>query len=272
MRFESTLRSTNNNPATLFAKLSGNKKKVWAFLLLLVLGSLVLISLNHFLPPVFLIFLQTGGFFCLGYLHFLILRANVTGLTPSEKFLYSSLLATVVFLAGSIFYFIAPLVFSWQTVVAGVCAFLLPFVLAEAWRLFYFMSSQAAATWRYSADVSLQKATTFLNSMPVRFKIQAGQLAGEYTVGFRAPVRMKLGTIFYHMVQEQNSQGENVVRLSSGEGQPYEWAFSITVFGWKTFLDPELSLLENGLKENAIVTAQRISEQNALEIAAMEND
>lgn len=253
------------------AKLLQNKKRVVAFVGFLFFGSLLLSGLNAFLRPATAFLLQTAGFFGLGYLHFLIVRANVFGLTENEKLSYSFSLATVIGLAGAVFYFFAPAAFTPQTFLTGACAFLLPVVLDGAWRLFHSLSTRAAATWRYSTDVSLQKATTFLNSMPVRFKIMAGQFGGEYTVSFRAPVRMKLGTIFYHMVQEQNSHDEEAIRLLDREGEPYEWAFSTSVFGWKNFLDPELTLLENGIKENAVVTAQRISERNTVEAIQMEN-
>lgn len=270
MRFESTVRSTGHGPASLPAKLSRNRKRVASFVGLLVIGSLLLSSLNRFLPAAMAAFAQAAGFFLLGYLHFLILRANVNGLSTTEKLLYSFLLAAVALVAASAFYFLLPAAHSWSTAAIGVCAFLLPYVLAEAWRAFYLLSTQAAATWRYSADVSLQKATTFLNSIPVRFRIQASRFDGEYTVSFRAPVRMKLGIIFYHMVQEQNNREKEAIRLLDVEEQPYEWAFSTSVLGWKNFLDPELTLLENGVKENAIVTAQRVSNQEAVEETVFE--
>lgn len=269
MHFEQAMQ-TASVPSSLTAKLLHNKKRAAAFAAVLFIGSFLLNALSGVLAPGLALFIQTAGFSGLGYLHYLILRANVTALTADQKIWYSLLLSLVVALGGYVFYFLFSNPFV-LTVITGVCTFLLPFVLDEVWRLFLILFTRAAATWHYSTDVSVQKATTFLNSIPVRFKIDAGRLRGEYTVSFKAPVRMKLGTIFYHMVQEQNSHREDVIELTDREGQAYDWAFSTSVLGWKSFLDPELTLLENGIKENAVVKAERMSKEDLLQEARMEN-
>lgn len=248
----------------LTVKLGRHKKRVFAFAALLVGLTVGLGSLNLLSAGLGVFLLQLAGFFGLGYLHAVILRTNIAQLTPQQKLLYTFLLSGLLVGVLTAFYYLvgtlAPL-----TVFAYGCAFVWPYTVEEALRLFESFSSPPVMLWRYDPELPLQKSTTFLNSIPVRFKIQAGQLSEEgRIVSFRAPVRMKLGLIFYHTVQDQNSKTDRAIDLLSLDNQPYGWLFSIAGFGGSRNLDPELSLFENGIKENNLILARRIQPEFAL--------
>lgn len=264
------LNSTMNEPfateasdvSGLADKLARNKKRVVAFALLLLVTSIALGSLAVFWNNGVVLLLQVAGFLALGYLLVSVLQANVASFNHSEKLLYALLLAIVVLVAVGAFYFISA-GYPWQTAFTAGCAFLLPYMVAEAWRLFAALSIQSAPAWRYSAELPLQKSTTFLNSIPIRFNVKAHRLGWEqHLVSFRAPVRMKLGLLFYHMVQERNSSTAQPVKLVDAENEPYQWIFFVRSWGFTRYLNPELNLIENGIKENAVVMVQQLLEQS----------
>jgi hypothetical protein len=80
----------------------------------------------------------------------------------------------------------------------------------------------------------------------------------ELPVSFRAPVRMKLGLIFYHLAQEQNNNGQTPIPFTDESKVPYQWLFFTAGINGKRYLDPETGLLENGVRENAIVFVQQV--------------
>jgi hypothetical protein len=71
---------------------------------------------------------------------------------------------------------------------------------------------------------------------------------------------MKLGLLFYHMVQEQNRNPSQAIKLVDLKDEPYEWIFFTRSWGSTRYLDPELSLIENGIKENEVLIVQQLPE------------
>jgi len=77
----------------------------------------------------------------------------------------------------------------------------------------------------------------------------------------KAPIGMELGRLFYFFVMDYNSRHpENPVLIEDNDHKPFRWSFFISggIFSGKKHLDPEISVLENKIKENASVTCERI--------------
>lgn len=245
--------------ASFAQKLSLNRRKIGSFFLLLVIATVLVSSLALLSASILIFALQIAGFLGLGFLHSSVLRTNAAGFTQPEKEVYSLILSMIVLGVVGTFLFLLKRELFVQTAFAFACAFAWPFAATSAANLFTDLLTTPTASWRYNADLPLQKATTFLNSMPVRFRIEMDAFGGdERTVAFRAPVRMKLGSIFYHTVQEQNEKGASDIQLQDLNGEAYQWTFSISRFGWPRFLDPETDLMENGVKPNAVIVARRV--------------
>lgn len=241
-------------------KLIRHKKNVLAFALLLVFGSILFGCASLLFRPHVVTYLQVGGFLLLGYFNTLMLQGNLSVLSATERFVYSLFAAFAVGCLLTVFHFASDN-YAWFSVLAGSCAFLLPYSLMELWKLYSSMQSGSVKTWAYTDELASQKSTTFLNSIPVRFRVRLGaQGKNELPVSFRAPVRMQLGLIFYHLVQEQNSTGKNAIPLADEAKVPYQWQFFTTGINGKRYLDPETGLLENGVRENAIVFVQQVIE------------
>ena len=104
----------------------------------------------------------------------------------------------------------------------------------------------------------MQKSTTFLNSIPVRIKLLQENRSAQL-ISFRAPVRMQLGLIFYHMAQEKNAAGQTAIKFVDKKKEPLRWVFYTSSFGRVKYLDPETGLLENGVKSNGVVVIKQLT-------------
>jgi len=239
--------------------------KAAALLLLLVLlvGGLIAV-LTSMMGGMLARILHAAGFLALGTVH-LRMSSIAFGVADRRRQLLF-VLVSVGALLGALF--VVQLFFpsySWLQTLSALSAFTLPFVLHELWRFYNLFTVGAGKTWSYSDDLSLQKSTTFLNSMPVRFKVQledGGEL--QYQVSFKAPVRMKLGLIFYHMVQSQQNTEGVPIRFVDAMNEPYTWIFQTSQFGFTRSLDPDLGLIENGIRQNTLVIAKRLQRDKQL--------
>lgn len=201
----------------------------------------------------------------LGYLHTQVLQGSMAILTAKEQSIYSVLLTLSITIVLCVFYFFSRR-FSWLIILAGGCVFIIPYLLTELWRWYQAASVTTPALWYYGDSIVQSTSTVFLNSIPINVTIQTeahGRV--EHKVSFRAPVRMKLGLIFYHIVQEQNSSKKISVDFLNDDQEPYGWVFfEPALIGWDKVLDPENTLVQNGIKPNTTIIARRVTKQHLL--------
>lgn len=237
-----------------------NRKAVAGFLLMMLLACCafvgVMVMIGGFIPRI----VHAIGFICLGLLHIQTMNNRGDLLHGRQKTLYTAALLIAQLIILSIGHLIFP-AYSWMQVFAAISGFALPYTLNKLWQFYQALSVGEGKPWVFSSELPLQKATTFLNSMPIKFKVQleeGGEL--QYQVSFRAPVRMPLGLIFYHMVQSQQGNGSLPIHLVDSTDQPYRWVFSTTRLGFAKNLDPDAGLIENGVRENNVVLAKRLAD------------
>lgn len=253
-------------------KMAQDKKKVISSFLYLLAASL-LVAVIFFLVNIQLgKFVLLIGFLSIGSLYWNALKNRFAALTNLEMLMVTVLMATgILILLSGVFFFFQPHRF--LSVFVAVCGFLLPFCVGMLWPLFKKMTETEVSLWYYANDLSLQKSTVFLNSIPIRFKVQLSEEEyQDHSISFRAPVRMKLGLIFYHMVQEQNANRKSDLTLTDENDQAYGWMFfTVSIGGWTKNLDPDSTLVENNIKQNTLIIARRMPVQNLLEDAGMQN-
>lgn len=242
-------------------KLVLNKKNVTAFSLLLIVASLVLGSTVFFMNGSVARLVQLAGFLALGYLHVNIMQGNLAVLTQVEKLVYSFVLTFAVFVFLSVLYLFTG-AYHLPLVLAAGCSFLLVYVLSELWTSYNTVSESNIMPWYYSGPVSSNQATVFLNSIPIRVNVQIEQHGRvEYPIAFRAPLKMKLSLIFYHMIEEHNESGKTAIEFTDRAGKPYGWIFfTLSLTGWSKSLDPGATLLENKIGPNSVIIARRVSD------------
>jgi hypothetical protein len=243
-------------------KLVQNKKNFAAFGALVGVTSLLLASTVFFMNGRTATLVQVIGLMALGYVHVAMMKGKLAVWEPVEKLLYSLLLAFVIILFLSSVYLFTP-TFPLAVILAGSSAFLLAYVLGELWVSYKRISDSRVTPWFYSNSLTPNQATVFLNSIPIRVKIQIEERGRvEYVIAFRAPVKMKLGLIFYHVIKEQNESGKTPVELLDNNGRPFGWVFFVpSLAGWSKSLDPEATLIENQIGPNAVIIARRVPEK-----------
>lgn len=206
--------------------------------------------------------LQVGSFLALGYLHVAILQKKLPAITSISQTLYTLSLSFIICLSlGFLFMFRG---YHWLLMIAAsTLSFLLPYLITKAWTLYNILSVSQHGVWQYiEAGISKQSVVSF-NNIPIRIKFFSRQSAQtETVVSFNAPIRMKLGTVFYHIIQQQNEgRGRKIEYVDEG-GAPFYWEFYSQSLGGlsKQFLNPEESLVENNIQPNTLIIAQRVTD------------
>ena len=77
----------------------------------------------------------------------------------------------------------------------------------------------------------------------------------------KAPKAMDLGRLFYFFIIDYNSRhSNNPILINDSNNKLFKWSFFMTqnIISGKKHLDPELSISENKLKENASIVCERI--------------
>lgn len=270
MLFDLFIFSTMNEPVVqqfsfqqFFRKLTQYRRPVVSLIISSVAAIVLFIISVYFFDDTFYKPIQLILFLGLGFIHVLLLKHCSNTFSGLEKLVYTLLFSAVIIFLLAVFYFFNQQ-FRFNSVLAAVCAFLLPYTISILWQLFSEITLARYAPWFYRNDLPLQKSTLFLNSIPIRFKVLLGENE-NLKISFRAPVRLKLGLLFYHMVQEQNSKESGLVDLTDESKKAYGWEFSTSAFGiWHRNLDPEKTLLENSIKGNSIIIARRITDFDQL--------
>ncbi|HUC81402.1 MAG TPA: TssN family type VI secretion system protein [Flavisolibacter sp.] len=233
-------------------------KTAWLFLLLACVVSGALASLTLLNGGFVFRLAQAVGFLGLGLFLLRLFSGVLSFFSDRQKWLFIALSVLLIALVLGGIYLRFPH-YSWLEGAAAVSAFLLPLVLRQVWHVFESFFFYSGKTWSYSNTLPLQQSTTFLNSMPVKFKVQLDD-EQEYVfqAAFRAPVKMKLGLIFYHIIQQQPEATGKANIFVNEFGRPYKWVFQSSQFGFERQLDPDLSLIENGIRQNRTIVARRL--------------
>lgn len=258
-------------PLRFSEKLAQNKRPLIAFAIIVIVASALLAFVSQFLSPTLAKLFQLAVFFLLGYVHLSMLRGALSVLDASERLWYSLFMAALVigllFGVGLFTHRFNPFL-----IVASGAAFLLLFIIDETWQQYNLAADGPVQSWQYTPDLPLNQSTVFLNSLPIRVKVQTDEHGREeMLIHTRAPVRMKLGLIFYHMVQDQKGSGRLQIALADTKEHSYKWIFfAPRLIGWDRPLNPEVGLVENGIKENALIVARRISHREIAGDATIE--
>ena len=145
---------------------------------------------------------------------------------------------------------------------ASTAAFILPTVIVSQFETLGSLPDQHFAPWRLPALNEPRKAVIALNSQTVRLKVARSYFdPQDLTITVMQPSREKIGRVFMRALEQQAAVSKDeIMRLDDEDGKPYFWEFFRVneVLGGKTFLDPEKTLIENGIRDNAVLTAKRI--------------
>lgn len=177
------------------------------------------------------------------------------------------LFAIVVF--ASLQYFIKDKDFLFYPIVTSALLFFVPLLVLHSYKAAYNIPGAVFPTWQYPLHKEILLPEESINEkvLVIGFEI-AKKNSDEKKTYFRAkaPETMKLGDLFYHFINDYNDlHNEKVIEYTDNEVEPFEWWFRRKPkwYQFEKILNPELSVRENGITENTVVTCERIANSMA---------
>lgn len=244
--------------ATLANKANRQKGTVMGSIALVVFAIGVCVCIALYWHDFAFYFAEFFGFLAVGSLH--VYRLNrQEHINSKERWIFTGSLAVMIFIFFAFFFYWQNR-FLWLLIFPGPCAFLLPFFLAESFRLYQQLSFAGAIPWQPTTELQQTNPDIYLNPFPLRFKVNQCLPGKKNTVvDVSTSRRMKVGEIFCDMTQKQKKQGVTEIDLTDESGTAYRWIFLTREFLlWQRPLDPNLTLLQNNVRENAVLYAYRV--------------
>ena len=201
--------------------------------------------------------MYAGAFFLIGLAHIFIFPKWLSHLWY-QRVGYGTIYTIALIAiggAGSLFLFpIANQQLQLMAIVA-VAAFLLPYSIYTTVHYFRSIGSKEYEPWIIPPDVEPDtRMSLLLNSIHFKIKIHINQNdIAPTTFVITLPLKLKLSAVFIRFLYDKH----DVIEMADSGGYPYGWLFSVKR-GWrKKMLDPELTLRENGVKEDDVITVER---------------
>ena len=143
--------------------------------------------------------------------------------------------------------------------------FFIPFLFMQTFESAYKIPAAIFKTWEYplgeQIDVPEEKPGEKI--ILIAFEI-AKKLDFKEKSHFRAkaPESMTLGELYYHFINDYNEeQSETPIAYTDEGHEPYMWWFRRKPRWYQRskILDPQITMRENGIKENTIIICERIN-------------
>lgn len=222
-------------------------------------GCLFLLDFDSKFISWFFITLQLFLFAASGILHIhLFSRKSSSKQLSKFSVLFSITLALII----SVALFLLYLVFSpkgYFMAIASGSAFLLPSVIHNAWKTYKQFSQHRFKIWDEYEDITSDRVTIFLNSMVLKIKLARRYFdIDEEVYEVTLPGHVPFGKLFNDFLVI-NKDKEHIEVIDENDNR-YNWVFFIerkAAFG-KRYIDPDLSLRENGLRDNQVIVGRRV--------------
>lgn len=214
----------------------------------------------------FLGYLLTGTGYCLFLRSRLTIFLQNSPVLSREYWYLVTFLSAVLILLLSLFYLLLDTSYFFMVVVS-CCAFILPFILINAWSLLKGIPEARYKIW-FDPGSAETKSLSRQNSMNIKFQVSRRYFdPAEEQFTLTVPNRIKLGKLFTHFLHEQTNSGEETFEIADTDNRLFGWQFYQKKRGrvFKTFLDPEKTLLENGLKGNTVIVIKRIRHKSFID-------
>lgn len=185
-------------------------------------------------------------------------------LTGEIMFGLSIILFTVVVFSALQYFVKSDRSFLFYPVLLSSITFFIPLLFMKTFEAAYSIPSACFKTWHYplNTQIEIPAEKPGERIFVIGFGI-AKKATDRKKTHFRAkaPEGMMLGELYYHFINDYNdTQSETPIQFT-GEGfEPQEWWFRRKPKWYQVqrILDPDISVRENGIKENTIILCERI--------------
>lgn len=157
--------------------------------------------------------------------------------------------------------------FLFYPLLISTITFFVPFLFMKTFDAAYKIPSAVFKTWQYPLDEQIEVPDERPGEkiLVIGFEIPKNA-SGEKKTLFRAraPDSMTLGELYYHFINDYNeAQSETPIAFVDDGIGPHKWWFrrKSKWYQPERILDPEITVRENGIKENTVIVCERLSKQ-----------
>jgi hypothetical protein len=142
--------------------------------------------------------------------------------------------------------------------------FILPTFVLFAFEKYILIPQKVYKVWSFPMPGTLPDPSDNEMTDPIIVNFEISKQNGDSLTVFKAkaPRGMILGKLFYFFIMDYNSHHpDNPISTSGDENKPFMWSFCLSAgfLSGKIRLDPEITISENGIKENSSVICERIT-------------
>jgi hypothetical protein len=145
--------------------------------------------------------------------------------------------------------------------ISSLFAFFVPMVLMESFEDFISIPDPIYFLWKFdeNREVEMVKSDDI---MLVTFDIPMNLEASvRKEIKLKAPKSIKFGDFFQMFIENYNATyHQEQIQFKNFNGVPYSWVFFVKpqgFFGSKLYIDPRISISENKINQNHIITIER---------------
>jgi len=182
-----------------------------------------------------------------------------------EIFFGLSIIFFTVVVFSSLQYFLQNKSFLFYPMLMSTISFFIPFLVINTFDAAYGIPPAAFKTWQYplNEQIDLPDENPREKLYVIGFLI-AKKTSDNKKTYFRAkaPESMTLGDLYYHFINDYNElQSETPIQYATDEFDAHEWWFRRKPKWYQSqkILDPEITVRENGIKENTVIICERIN-------------
>ncbi len=146
----------------------------------------------------------------------------------------------------------------------SMISFFIPVLVAYTFDAAYKIPLPVFTTWHYPIYAPIDLPDEKINEKLVVIAFEIAKKTDEYIkTNFRAkgPEAMLLGDLYYHFLNDYNElHSETTIDYADKDMNPQEWWFRVKPRWYQAqrILDPQLSIHDNHIKEDAIIICERV--------------
>jgi hypothetical protein len=247
----------------------GNQKISVKFFILYTLGAILVFAISLFEPwlafdePMSIYVYNQVAFIIIGIIHTVLLR-RLMGIDETESFVAE--LGAAIVTAGLV-YLSHGVNARYALVFASVLlAMLVPFLFYRSFIYLVWIPAPVYKKWYYNVDDEVEINEEMFadkNITVLKYSIQRTVANPKDILDLRlkSSLRIELGKMIKLGIDENNDKNVGKeIEYSDEFSQPYGWNFYIQPKWYQgaRYLDPDLTIAENGLKEGEVIVIERI--------------
>ncbi|MDR2232004.1 MAG: TssN family type VI secretion system protein [Tannerella sp.] len=252
-------------------KLFRNRKVI--FLLLLAAALLCIPALLGFFPYVFMPYIYAGllvFYLILGYYSVIVLRHYMEDLKKEKAFRFVfGFQCIIMFIAAALFSMVFNLCSELKFGIwASTCllAFIFPPLFWETYNKYMVIPAEIYKGWKYSRSPDdFHEPVDYDRLMVLEIELYRSLDApSTLKIKAKAPANMPFGSWFKMFLIDHNYKFPGEPIEGRDDKDTYEWIFYVkrSFFLPRRYIDYELTVAENRLREKYTIQAKRVSETN----------